>query len=47
MNMMTDLLGEYLDWFVLVFLDDILIYSVNIDQHTELVRQVLQTLREH
>ena len=35
MNMMNDLLGEYLDRFVLVFLDDILIYSANIDQHTE------------
>ena len=39
MNMMNDLLGEYLDRFVLVFLDDILIYSANIDQHTEHVRK--------
>ena len=31
MNMMNDLLGDYLDRFVLVFLDDILIYSANID----------------
>ena len=31
MNMMNDLLGELLDRFVLVFLDDILIYSANID----------------
>ena len=47
MNMMNDLLGEYLDRFVLVFLDDILIYSANIDQHTEHVEKVLQKLREH
>ena len=31
MNMMNDLLGEYLDRFVLVFLDDILIYSATVD----------------
>ena len=47
MNMMNDLLGDYLDRFVLVFLDDILIYSANIDQHVEHLRQVLQRLREH
>ena len=29
MNMMNALLGEYLDKFVLVFLDDVLIYSAN------------------
>ena len=29
MNMMNDLLGESLDEFVLVFLDDVLIYSAN------------------
>ena len=45
MNMMNDLLGEYLDRFVLVFLDDILIYSANIDQHTEHIKKVLQKLR--
>jgi hypothetical protein len=47
MNMMNDLLGEYLDRFVLVFLDDILIYSADIDQHTEHLRQVLQCLRKN
>ena len=30
MNMMNDLPGEYLDRFVLGFLDDILIYSVTL-----------------
>ena len=29
MNMMNDLLGKYLDHFVLVFVDDVLIYSAN------------------
>ena len=47
MHMMNDLLGDYLDRFVLVFLDDILIYSVNLDQHHEHVRKVLAVLRKH
>ena len=34
-NMMNDLLGDYLDKFVLVFLDDILIYSANLEDHLE------------
>ena len=29
MNMINDLLGDYLDKLVLVFLDDVLIYSAN------------------
>ena len=29
MHMMNDLLGEYLNKFILVFLDDVLIYSPN------------------
>ena len=46
MNMMNDLLGEYLDQFVLVFLDDVLIYSANIQEHCEHLRKVLNKLRE-
>ena len=33
MNMMNGLLGEYLDKFVLVFLDNVLIYSANPQDH--------------
>ena len=40
-NMMKDLLGDYLDQFVLIFLHDILIYSANIQEHVEQLRQVL------
>ena len=47
MNMMNDLLGEYLDKFVLVFLDDILIYSANPQNHANHVRKILGKLREH
>ncbi|KAH9329027.1 hypothetical protein KI387_001135 [Taxus chinensis] len=37
----------FLDNFVIVFLDDILIYSFSIEEHQEHLRQVLQVLREH
>ena len=38
---------KYLDKFVLVFLDDILIYSKNEEEHEEHLRLTLQLLREH
>ena len=47
MNMMDALLGEYLDKFVLVFLDDILIYSANPQNHAEHLQKVLGKLWEH
>ena len=47
MNMMIDILGEYLDKFVLVFLDDVLIYSANPQDHADHLRKVLGKLREH
>ena len=45
MNMMNDLLGEYLDKFVLVFLDDVLIYSANPQDHADYLRKVLGKLK--
>ena len=47
MGMMNDLLDEYLDRFVLIFLDDILVYSHNMKEHVEHLREVLEKLREH
>ena len=47
MNKMNALLGEYLDKFVLVFLDNILIYSANPQDHAKHLRKVLGKLREH
>jgi hypothetical protein len=38
---------EYLDKFVVVFIDDILIYSKNENDHTKHLHLVLQKLREH
>ena len=42
-NMMNDLLGEYLKKFVLVFL----VYFANPQDHIEHLRKVLGKLREH
>lgn len=47
MCLMNSVFHQYLDKFVLIFIDDILIYSRNIKEHGEHLRIVLQTLREH
>ena len=47
MNMMNDILSDYLDDFVLVFLDDILVYSRTVENHTEHLGKVLDPLRQH
>ena len=46
MNLMHDVLREYLDKLVLVFLDDILVYSQTVEEHAEHLRQVFAKLRE-
>jgi hypothetical protein len=38
---------EYLDKFVVVFIDDILVYSRNEEEHDEHLRLVLQKLRDN
>lgn len=47
MDMMKDLLRNFLDQLFLVFLDNILIYSENIREHVGYLREVPQRLREH
>ncbi|KAK8987271.1 hypothetical protein V6N11_027027 [Hibiscus sabdariffa] len=47
MDMMNRVLRPYLDQFVVVFIDDILIYSRSEAEHVEHLRIVLQTLRDH
>ena len=44
---MQDIFRPYLDEFVLVFFDDILIYSKSEEEHEEHVRKVLHLLRQH
>ena len=38
---------EYLDKFIVVFIDDILVFSKNEEEHVEHLRLVLQKLRGH
>jgi len=44
---MNKVFMEYLDKFVIVFIDDILVYSRNEIEHEKHLRLVLQKLREH
>jgi hypothetical protein len=47
MNLMNKVFMEYLDRFVMVFIDDILIYSKSDSDHEEHLRLVLQKLRDN
>ena len=46
MDLMNRMFKPYLDQFVVVFIDDMLIYSKRPREHEEHLRTVLQTLRE-
>jgi hypothetical protein len=47
MCLMNSMLNKYLDKFFLVFIDEILVYSKNREEHQEHLRMVLQVLREY
>jgi len=47
MCLMNSVFHQFLDKFVLIFIDDILIYSRSREEDKEHLRLVLQTLREH
>jgi hypothetical protein len=47
MCLMNNVLNKFLDIFVLVFIDDILVYSRSKEEHEEHLKLVLQVLREH
>ena len=46
MDMMNMVFSPYLDKLVIVFIDDILVYSGSLEENSENLRIVLQTLRE-
>ena len=46
-RMMNLILSEFLDQGVVVYLDDIMIYSDNIEDHIKLVQKVLDNLEQH
>ena len=47
MDLINRIFRPYLDQFVIVFIDDILIYLGSGEEHAEHLRIILQTLREH
>jgi hypothetical protein len=47
MHFMDKVFKEYLDKFVVVFIDDILVYSRSEEEHKEHLRLVLQKLQDH
>ena len=47
MNMMNRIFKDYLDKFIIVFIDDIIISSKSQGEHEGQLRITLQTLKEH
>ena len=47
MDLMNRIFEEFVDHFVIVFIDDILVYSASAVEHEEHLRMVLETLRRH
>ena len=47
MDLMNRVFRSYLDSFVIVFIDDILVYSENEGDHMDHLRVVLQVLKEN
>ena len=46
-NLMNDVLFDYLDAFIVVYLDDIVVYNQTLNEHEMHLRKVFQRLREH
>ena len=47
MHLVQDVLHGYLDVFMVVFIDDILVYSKNIEEHAKHLRLIFERLRKH
>jgi hypothetical protein len=45
MDTMNRVFHDYLDQFIVVFIDDILIYSKKLEEHEEHLRKILERLR--
>ena len=46
-NLLNDVLFNYLDAFVVVYLDDIVVYNQTLNEHEKHLRMVVQQLKEH
>ena len=47
MTMMNDIFREFLKEFVIIYLDDILVYSQDMDDHLKYLKIVFDKLREN
>ena len=47
MDLINRVFCEYFDFFIIVFIDDILIYSKNKEEHEQHLRLTLQVFRRH
>jgi hypothetical protein len=47
MRLMDDILQPFTNYFIVVYLDDILIFSKNCVEHLQHIQPVLHTLRQH
>ena len=47
MTLMNEVFADFIDKFMVIYLDDILIYSESWEDHLEHIRKVLHRLREH
>ncbi|PKU69278.1 RNA-directed DNA polymerase [Dendrobium catenatum] len=46
-DLMNKVFKDYLDQFVIVFIDDIMVYSASKEDHARHLTSVLETLRQH
>ena len=47
MDLMMSVFSEYLNSFLIVFIDDIIIYSKTKEEHKQHLRLTMQVLRQH
>ena len=46
-RLMDDVLRPFTNYFVVVYLDDVLIFNITWEEHMQHIQQVLSTLRQH